>query len=158
MPTFDECREQGRILAIGGKLSPSQQPMRLLAMVPGLREWIQQVLVPATTDGYIPGSATPKEQLADFFNRFVSGDSFKPPLPHEMSPTGNGVWRFRTDDVRIVGWFPRRGFFVIADMELKANCTRKRDEEMLQRTLDCRRELDLDGGRFEPGLDIDGLL
>lgn len=101
------------------------------------------------TDNYIPGSLRPLEQAAILFNHFVAGEDFDPPVPHEMEPKGQGVWRLRTADLRFDGWFPDRNFFVIGAFDSKALAKdRARSDAMLAEVLALRSSTNLMGGQF----------
>lgn len=151
MSTYQECRERGSLHTVGGLLGARQQPTRLLALSTETFEWMRNVLPTLETDGFFPGSVSPKQQAFLLFRTFVAGENFDPPLPHEMSPLGSGVWRLRTADLRFDGWFPERAFFVVAVADAKTNCTNARDNEMYQSVLSFREQLSLLGGTYLEG-------
>lgn len=101
------------------------------------------------TDGYYPDSASPIQQAAVLFNSFVAGDDLNPPLPHEMRPMGQGIWRLRTPDLRFDGWFPRRNYFVIGAFDSKTGTKAiGRNTQMVAEVLELRENTNLEGGVF----------
>lgn len=160
MSTLEECYERGLLIKMGGNLRARQQAMRLLLCSVAVVEKMKNELPIMKSDNVIPGSVRPLEQAADIMNRFVSGDDFLPPKPHEMAPAGQGVWRLRTPDLRFDGWFPERNFFVIGAFDSKANCVanRARDDEMYQEVIDFRQATNLFDGKFENSEDYHDLI
>ena len=101
------------------------------------------------TDNFYPGSATPREQAAVLFRSFVAGEEFDDPVPHEMDPRGQGVWRLRTADLRFDGWFPRPNFFVVGAFDHKKETMKDgRNNEMYREVLALRATTNLDNGIF----------
>lgn len=117
-------------------------------MSPEAADWARQVLPKATTDGFTHGALSPRDQLMTLTTRFCAGEAFDPPLPHLMRPHDDGIWRFPTADLRLVGWFPTRGHFVLSEMDLKANCTNPRDEQLLATAKAFRAALRADDPKF----------
>jgi hypothetical protein len=74
------------------------------------------------TDGYIPGAATPSEQMDFLLYQFISGKPITSMPPKCMLPESEGIWELRTHDLRFFGWFWRKGVFVISSAETKARC------------------------------------
>lgn len=68
-----------------------------------------------------------------------------------MKPEEDGVWRLPTADLRIVGWFLRRGVFITSEIELKSKCNALRDEELLENARQYRRQLNIEQGAFVSG-------
>lgn len=126
-----EALAEGRLIPLKPRLSWRQQECRKVFMSPEAAEWARAVLPTATTDGAVHGALPPLHQLMTVTTRFCAGETFEPPIPHLMRPPDGGIWRLRTADLRLVGWFPTRGYFVLSEIELKANCSRHRDEELL---------------------------
>lgn len=122
MTTIGDCIKAKLLQAVKVRLLPHQQTMRTLVATPRSIEWMSTVLRTLVTDGYVDGAVTPLEQAATLFNRFIAGEDFNPPLPHEMDPKGHGIWEVRTADLRFFGWFPAKGTFVLSAVATKADC------------------------------------
>lgn len=148
MPTIEEAIREGLVVKIGGNLQHRQLPNRLLLATREVVEWMKRELPQAKTDGYTVGAATPKEQLAVLFNQFVAGNEIGWPVPHEMRPNELGIYRLRTDDVRLNGWFPRPKCFVIGSIDFKSNCSGMRDNQLRDEAKRQRELLGLEGGQF----------
>lgn len=143
-----------------GNLRARQLPCRLLVAGYDVLGKMKAELPKMVTDGVIPDSVRPLAQAADLFNVFVSGGDFSPPLPHQMRPLGHGVWRLRTPDLRIDGWFPDRNFFVIGAFDSKANCeaNKGRDNAMVAEVIDLRTKTNLLGGTYMEAEDYHDLI
>jgi hypothetical protein len=57
------------------------------------------------------------------FNTFLSGGDVRSFPPKCLQPVEDGVWELRTHDLRFFGWFWRRGVFVTAEADTKANAS-----------------------------------
>jgi hypothetical protein len=115
----------------------------------GAVTWVQTTLSKAQSDGFVEGAVSPKEQLMLIVKDFCSGDAMTPPFPHTMRPEQDGIWRFRTPDLRLVGWFPDKGAYIVSEMELKSLCTPQRDEQLFQEAKRLRSELCADNPDFQ---------
>ena len=153
MSTIEELNTAGRVVRVRGNLRSHQQPTRRLYVTAECIEWMKNVLTAASSDGFVDGAATPKEQVYSLVNKFISGDDFDKPFPHPMFPEVDGVYRFRTADVRLDGWFPEPCCFVVAAMELKENCAtvKGRDNEMRDQVIRIREELQINDGAYLTG-------
>lgn len=159
MSTLEDCIAAKLLVCAKGNLRRHQQPNRLLVMGIDVMMDIRTRLPSMTTDGYFPGSVTPREQAAVLFNHFVAGEDFDPPLPHEMEPIGQGVWRLRTADLRFDGWFPERNFFVIGAFDSKENAKiRARSDAMVAEVLALRSAINLSGGAYLTSEDYHDLI
>ena len=69
-----------------------------------------------------------------------------------MKPDRHGIWRFRTEDVRVIGWFLRKNVFVVSQIIDKATALEHGyDEASLSMALRIRALLDIDGGLWLNG-------
>lgn len=125
--------------------------MRRLYAPPEVIEWMRTVLISAKTDGFTMGAASPKEQVAVLCHRFVAGHEFDWPVPHPMRPEEAGIYRFRTDDVRLNGWFPEKCCFVIGSAGLKAGHSTMGDDELRDQAITVRERLQVNGGAYLTG-------
>lgn len=151
MSTIQSHLDSGELRPFNPNLRADQQRCRLLYFSQRAADWAKETLTAARTDDYVPGSASPRDQLGTLARRYCAGEEMRPPLPHQMRPVRHGVWRLRTPDLRIVGWFPERYRFIISEIELKQNCTNERDNELLLNACQYRDMLDINGGNFLEG-------
>lgn len=124
MPTIEELAKASAVVKFGGGLLRYEIPERAIYGTSEVITWIKGNINGLETDGYIHGAATPKQQLASLLRAYVRGDSYEDfMLPKIMSPNSAWVWELRTHDLRLFGWFYRRGCFIVTDIDTKANCT-----------------------------------
>lgn len=149
MSTLEECVRANLLVKLGGNLRPHQQEHRLLVMGAEALKDMRERLPLMKTDGFIEGADSPLNQAAALIHLFISGEDFDEPVPHQMSPLGQGVWRLRTADLRFDGWFPQTNFFVIGAFDHKQETLRPgRNAQMYQQVLDLRSSTKLLDGRF----------
>lgn len=153
MTTILDATQNEILIKIGGNLRPHQQQERRLFAIPEVTRWMDQVLRHAATDGFVDGALRPAHQVMILANQFVSGANLPPPFPHSMYPEHLGIYRIRTHDVRLDGWFPERQCFIIGEIELKSVCieTPGRDDEMRDNCVAHRERLNINGGAFLSG-------
>lgn len=149
MSTIEECHAAKLLVIIGGNLRRTQLAQRMLLAGPEVVEKMKSELPGMMTDEFFPGSVRPVQQAAILFRHFVAGDDFQPPLPHEMRPHGQGVWRLKTPDLRFDGWFPVRNVFVIGAFDSKAQAKMPgRNDEMVAEVVALRNRTQLNGGKY----------
>lgn len=149
MSTLEECVKANLLVRLGGNLRAHQQAQRLLVMCAEALDDMKVRLPGMQADGHVDGADRPLNQAAALFNLFVSGEPFDDPVPHQMRPLGQGVWRLRTADLRFDGWFPVPNFFVIAAFDHKQETLKPgRNDAMYKRVLAVRAGTDLNGGAF----------
>jgi len=149
---IQRLREAGQLTKLGARMRARQQECRLIYLSEQALGWLKVEMKTAKSDKFVDGAATPKDQLDTITRRFCAGEDLDPPLPHLMRPTQDGIWRFRTADLRIVGWFVERGLFIVSEVELKANCDEMRDNQLLEAARQLRTSLNINGGRFISGV------
>lgn len=149
---MNEALIAGLLAKIGGGLQSWQQPFRRLLATHEVIAWMKANLKNAQNDGFNPDAGSPLDQAADLFNRFVSGDTIEPPLPHPMKPEADGVYRFRTSDIRFDGWFPETCCFVIGAIDLKSSIVDNGlDGVQMQKVINARQSLQINAGAYLTG-------
>src|ERR1700733_1797046 len=114
MATLHILDRRGDLVAIGGGLEDFEQPQRLLYGFPHVITWLNETL-PTLQPFYAETDLSPIEQVDVLFHDFVSGeDLVYYERCHFMEPLINGVWELKTPDIRIFGWFCKRGVFIAA--------------------------------------------
>lgn len=151
MSTLSEVVDSGAIAPFKANLRSNQLPCRMLYISETAMGWAKRVLPTATAAPFTGAPATPLQQLDTLTRRYCAGEDFRPPLPHPMNPEKDGIWRLRTTDLRIVGWFLKRCVFIISEIELKSNCTTMRDNELMETARQLRATLNIDGGIYLEG-------
>lgn len=122
MATLDELCNQKRLVKLGGGLDYHEQPERRLYAFPHVIDWLDAVL-PTVVSELGDGSQTPEEQIDDLLYMFVSGaDMSFYERSHSMTPSEHGVWELKSPDLRLFGWFRRKGTFVITRIDTAFRC------------------------------------
>lgn len=155
MPTKEECLAAGVLEKVRGNLRPHQMATRLLMATSDVATWMKTELTTLVTDDFVQADLAPKLQAVVFCNKFVAGEDFSTPLPHEMRGHPDGVWELRTADLRFFGWFPERNVFIIAAIDTAKKC---KDLDLYKgyqtQVARIRGELNVCDGRYLTG-DID---
>lgn len=127
MTTIVELVERSELTRVGGNLLRHEIPKRAIYVRNSVLVWLEDNLDELQTDGYVPGASTPKQQVVALFRAFIRGDdpsNFM--LPTLMEPNENWVWELRTPDLRLFGWFYRRGCFIVTGVNTKKVCVDQR--------------------------------
>lgn len=122
MATLEQLVESGQLIKLGGGLDRHELPERLLYGYPHVVEWLDQTL-PDLEPELGGGKQSPIEQIDDLFHDFVSGtDLSYYERSHSMRPDELGIWELKTPDVRLFGWFPQKGAFIVAEADTAFRC------------------------------------
>ena len=118
MATVAKLLQDGQLIHIEIEIENSAGPWRHLYALPDaehqptfLRRWLEETLPTLPTS--IGAEDTPEEQLYGLLELYADGqilnfgDMYKP-----LHPRGQGVWEFRTLDVRMFGWFACKDCFI----------------------------------------------
>lgn len=137
---------------------PSELECRVLYAVARVIENLEKVLdevrpLKVNSRKRTTGRQTPREQLDDIFHQFISGKNMNfYPQAHSMRPPECAVWELKSDDLRVFGWFWRKGIFIISDIaSAKETKTLKRYDEYRDRAVALREQLKLDEPKFLSG-------
>jgi hypothetical protein len=161
MATLATLIKQELVLPWHVELDAHQQPQRVLLLLPQLAARLDQSLAAAGSTWNI--EETPAQQLDSLTAIFVAGEplahgrQFKCLVPDRSGV--DGVWYFKTADVRLFGWFPFRDYFVatsvgIADVAKRLQLYRPFGQEVAR----CRGQLDLDEPKYIGGIDPNGVV
>lgn len=151
MATIKTHTDSGELFLFKPNLRADQQQCRLLYFSKRSKEWVHRSLPSATTDGFTHGAMTPLQQFDTLTRRYCAGEDLTDPPPHPMKPESDGIWRLKTADLRIVGWFVKQAVFVTSEIDLKPHCHARRDEELLENARQYRSQLNIDDGAFVEG-------
>jgi len=152
MPTPQSIEEQGLLVQLEVDLDPDEQPQRLLYAHGRVVEWLEEILPNLETDNYVPGALRPEDQADALFYQFISGSTSMQMAPNCLKPEQEGVWELRTHDLRLFGWFWRKGVFIFTAIDQAKRC---KDLNLYagyrNQTKHDRENLDLDPPKFTPG-------
>lgn len=88
-------------------------PVRLFYAFPRFREWLEGALQEMTSDRGL--EISPLEQVVMLLEDFVSGEPLSVGRQFntlDFLRGDRGLWKLKTPDVRIFGWFPKKDVFV----------------------------------------------
>lgn len=107
---------------MGGGISQNQLSERLLYAFPHIITWLENDLNDIEQLVF-DGTQSPIEQIDDLFNQYVTNQDLSYyEKSHSMRPDNLGVWELKTPDVRIFGWFNKKGVFIIAEIASAFHC------------------------------------
>lgn len=153
MATLVELAARGDFELFEPELGYRQQAMRLFYTRERVWPWIEQHL-PDRASEY-DSEIAPIEQLDDLLNAFCAGEKLV--FDRQIKPIqhwGQGIWKLKTLDLRLFGWFPRTDVFVCCSIDFATRIKEiglysgYRDESVRFRDL-----LDLDEPKFIYGDD-----
>lgn len=150
MSTITEAASSGQIVKVTMR---GALEFRSIYALPKVIQWMRADLPNLESDGYVEGALAPSQQLHQQIKAFVRGDS--PDnwmIPKLLRPTEHGVWEMRTYDLRVFGWFYRKGTFIISSILPAAEC-KERDLYLasIQNAVKDREALELAPPPFEEG-------
>lgn len=111
MATLLELVSQGKLIKYDPQLDGSAQEERVLYGSPRFANWVEMRLPSLESTWGIDQS--PAQQFDGLMEAYASkevlvyGMTFK-----DLRPLSHGIWEFKTQDLRIFGWFFRRDCFV----------------------------------------------
>lgn len=102
-------------------LEPGEVEHRAVFATDGFRAWWEEVLPNLAMDMDL--AVSPAGQIVTLLTDFVSGIRLEYPDDlAEMRPSEEGIWEFRTADVRVFGFFPGRDVFLAVHGDSARNC------------------------------------
>jgi hypothetical protein len=111
MATLQQVRSRGDLHGFDPDLEADELPQRYLYVTTDCRRWIEDVLTSAPRD--LDKTLPPINQLDSLATQFVRGVRFVYGRDFKaLDFLGYCVWELRTYDVRLFGYFYRRGIFI----------------------------------------------
>ena len=87
--------------------------VRALYFSPDFVEWLENILPDKTADR--SRDLVPADQVEAFFDRFLTDEHMSGVGDFQnITPQSHGVYEMKTTDVRMFGWFYRKGIFIAA--------------------------------------------
>ena len=141
MATLATLASSGAIIRHDPNLEIDEQPVRFAYLSPAAQTWCLTVLPGMTRDR--GRNETPFEQV--LFEFTVGRPMAYDVAYKKLDPLGQHVWELKTADVRLIGWFARKGCFVIVCAEMKRQLRQARlYRPLIDATVAFRASLDLD--------------
>ena len=146
MATLEKLVDDGLIEKLEVELEPKELPWRCLYGTPEFVEWLREIL-PNFDTALIEGEISPIEQVDDIFHEYIIGAEFNSDRRFKkLNYTPDYfVWEFKTLDIRIFGWVPRKDSFVCTFGDSKNNIELMRSYgRYIAQTAYIRNHLDLE--------------
>lgn len=147
-PHLSRLLNKGRIAPVAVILGPRDQRNRQLFWTPEFQIWCREIALRNDARGMLSYGA----QLNLAFSEFVSGRPMSSGLARCDPPTGEGIWRIKTTDLRLYGWADDLHCMVLAVGELKRTIMKPgppKDRHLGVQAVEARRQLNLDWKRGE---------
>ena len=111
MATLEYLVSVGALLRFDADLEADEQPRRLIYVTPDFDQWLNAVAPTLPKDR---GRAlTPLAQVDALFHDFVIGRPMVYDVDRKrLDPQRDNVWELKSEDLRIMGWFPSKGVFI----------------------------------------------
>ena len=145
MATLEYLIATGRLVKHEPDFDDDELPQRIVCFAPGFTTWLSRTL--AKVEPLHGRHLTPHEQVEQILYEFAIGRPMAYSVDYRKldPPVLAHVWELKTQDVRLFGWFAKRGHFVIVCGELKDNLPKRSDYmPYIQKVISFRDVLDLD--------------
>jgi hypothetical protein len=158
MATLRDLIDRGELHEHDGALEPGEMPVRYVYFSPDFQKWYSTVLPSEPRDR--SRREFPFDQVETKFYEFILGR----PLVYDhdrkkLDPIGHHVWELKTPDVRIFGWFAKKGHFVAVCGEMKNRLLNNKNyDQFVQKCVEFRDSLDLDPPKSISGVKADDVL
>ncbi len=158
MATLGYLALQGKLKKHDADLEAWEQPIRFVYFSLEADAWIANTLISAQSDH--GNNRSPFEQVEAMLHEFIVrkviayGSRY-----HPLDPIGHYVWELKTPDVRLIGWFARRGVFVVVCGRLKCELKpAKLVSPCVNNVVWFRNQLDLDVPKWIVGASSNAVL
>lgn len=148
MATLNDLVEVGALVRHDPDLDPRELHNRVVFVAPDF--YVNDLEVLKGAERKRGRNLSPYEQVDQVLYEYVIGRPMAYDLNRKkLEPQAHHVWEFKTQDVRLVGWFVKRANFVIVRGELKDNLTTNSAyAPLVKDTVIFRNNLDLDPPKF----------
>ena len=125
---------------------------RQISLAPDGVVWLTTILPTETADA--GRKITPLEQIEQIFHDYITGKVMAYDTQRKrLEPDANFVWEFKTPDVRVFGWLPRKRHFIVVTGQMKRNLKpRKLYKSYIQQVVAFR-----DGLKLDPPKQLEGI-
>lgn len=152
MATLEELVAAAVLVRHEADLEDWELPVRCLFLAKGLDDWLENVL--PTVPAKAKKKPKPSEEVGQLFFEFVVGRPMAYSVDYrKLDPLGLHVWELKTEEVRIFGWFYKKGHFIACCGDLKDNLSKAKQNKStnelykphIDGVCDYREKLQLDG-------------
>jgi len=145
MATLIELCESGVLDKID-PLEEDELPWRTLYATMDFLDWLEDGL-PALAHNDLYSRLSPQEQVFAVFAEYVSGDYFSSDRRFKKlnCTPDHFIWEFKTDEVRIFGWVPKKDAFICCFGDSKDEIElHRRYGTLISQTVFVRNNMNLD--------------
>ncbi|MGX7708988.1 hypothetical protein [Methylobacterium sp. Gmos1] len=157
MATIAELVRGGGLTPWDVKLEGRQQPCRRIFVTAQFKLWAQGDL-PKIQATHWGGLVRASDQITVLMRAYRAGESLEYERQFKiLTPWGDGVWEFKTGDVRIFGWFVEHDTFVASiggDANYLKQNLKPRYGERIDKVVTERDALNLDEPKFINSKDV----
>lgn len=122
MATLEELCDARELIRVTLQLERDELQVRSLLALPHVVRWMEEQLPEIEAD-FSDSVQSPLEQMDDLLHEFLcSEDMSYYERSHSMQPKDPGIWELKTKDLRLFGWFVRRGVFVVGNVDTAFRC------------------------------------
>lgn len=148
MATINYLERKGALVLYKADLRAGEQKERALYFSPDLPYWIENHLDMQPKDRH--KHLLPSEQVEEIFDQFVRGHHMGRNDMKKLEPVGQHVWEFKTEDVRVFGYFYRKQIFiaVCGEMRKKLKPANQKYKHFINQVLKFRNSIDLDEPKY----------
>ncbi len=113
MATVIELVAVGKLVKVDAQLGPNELEERRIFLLPETVSKATELC--ESMESEWDTTLSPAEQLDELFYHFVSGGRMDFPRQlKELDHIRDGIWRLKTADLRLFGWFPAKDCFICA--------------------------------------------
>jgi hypothetical protein len=152
MATIPQLRAAGKLFSYTTELDVREFAERVIDLAPSGAKWLEDVLPSEVADA--GRKISPLEQVEGIFHDYIIGrvmiygDDRK-----RLTPDTDFVWEFRTPDVRVFGWLPRKRHFIVVNGAMKRTLKpNSKYTPYIQSVVAFRNGLDLDEPKYLEGI------
>jgi hypothetical protein len=157
MATLEQLESGGQISRHDAELETWELSKRMISFTSNFGKWLSQLKSAPKKRGR---TLTPFEEINQSFFAFVMGKPMAFGVDYrKLEPHGNHVWEFKTLEMRVFGWFPRKAHFLAVCGEFKDNLpNNKAYKPFIEQVIKFREALALDEPKAILGVGKDAVL
>jgi hypothetical protein len=152
MATIHELRTAGKLFPYETELDVREFRERWIDFTPSGVSWLENVLPGEVSDA--GRKLSPLEQVEQIFHDYIIGRVMQYEVDRKrLVPDRDFVWEFKTPDVRVFGWLPRKRHFIVVDGGMRRDLKPyAKYAPYIQKVVSVRDGLDLDAPKYLEGV------
>ncbi|HZL59844.1 MAG TPA: hypothetical protein VFC38_09090 [Stellaceae bacterium] len=144
MATLEHLVASGKLRKHEPELDDGEMPEGIICLSPECDAWLSNHLI--GTPRFSGRKLTAYDQVDQILYDFVIGRPMAYSVHYrKLEPVGSHVWELKTVDVRLFGWFCKKGHFVVVCGSLKNKLRKNKNyAPFIAKVIAFRKALDLD--------------